>query len=229
MQPMFTFDDESARTAGAGGASETGAYAGAISTAIFTNGRDSQSAAMEFSVDSDAGKISYLRINYKGREGQPLKHGMALINAVMGLTKVKQLNATEVVNAEGEVELHCKELEGKPIGFVLQKILYTKTDGGDGYKFDIKQVYGANTHKTYKEAIDGTPAEAVDKLLSVLKDKDERTTGGAGEPQHSGGMQQRSMLGGQSQQTSKLQQAAANRQNHAAQQAAPDFDDDIPF
>ncbi|HHQ6589190.1 TPA: hypothetical protein ACSTLS_000728 [Serratia fonticola] len=228
MQPMFTFDDESARTAGAGGASETGAYAGTISTAVFTSGRDSQTETLEFSIDSDVGKISYLRINHKGREGQPLKHGMALINAVMGLTKVKQLNATEVVNTEGEVELHCKELEGKPIGFVLQKILYTKTDGGDGYRFDIKQAYGANTRKTYKEAIDGTPAEAVDKLLLVLKDKDERITGG--EPQHSGGLQQRSMLGGQqAQQTSRLQQAAANRQSHAAQQAAPDFDDDIPF
>lgn len=57
MQPMFTFDDESARTAGAGGASETGAYAGNISAAVFTTGRDSQSEAMEFSIDSDVGKL----------------------------------------------------------------------------------------------------------------------------------------------------------------------------
>ncbi|HCK02888.1 MAG TPA: hypothetical protein DHV72_23095 [Serratia grimesii] len=228
MQPMFTFDDESARTAGAGGASETGAYAGNISAAIFTTGRDSQSEAMEFSIDSDVGKINYLRINYKGREGQPLKHGAALINAIMGLTKVKQLNAVELTNGEGEIELHCKELEGKPIGFVLQKILYTKNDGGDGYKFDVKQVFGANTRKTYKEAIDNTPAEAVAKLLAVLKDKDERIANDA--PQHSGSQQQRSMLGNNANQQpqSKLQQASANRQNQSAQ-IAPDFDDDIPF
>lgn len=228
MQPMFTFDDESARTAGAGGASETGAYAGNISAAIFTTGRDSQSEAMEFSIDSDVGKINYLRINYKGREGQPLKHGAALINAIMGLTKVKQLNAVELTNGEGEIELHCKELEGKPIGFVLQKILYTKNDGGDGYKFDVKQVFGANTRKTYKEAIDNTPAEAVAKLLAVLKDKDERIANDA--PQHSGSQQQRSMLGNNANQQpqSRLQQASANRQNQNTQ-SVPDFDDDIPF
>lgn len=228
MQPMFTFDDESARTAGAGGASETGAYAGNISAAIFTTGRDSQSEAMEFSIDSDVGKINYLRINYKGREGQPLKHGAALINAIMGLTKVKQLNAVELTNGEGEIELHCKELEGKPIGFVLQKILYTKNDGADGYKFDVKQVFGANTRKTYKEAIDNTPAEAVAKLLAVLKDKDERIANDA--PQHSGSQQQRSMLGNNANQQpqSRLQQASANRQNQSTQ-SVPDFDDDIPF
>jgi len=228
MQPMFTFDDESARTAGAGGASETGAYAGNISAAIFTTGRDSQSEAMEFSIDSDVGKINYLRINYKGREGQPLKHGAALINAIMGLTKVKQLNAVEMTNGEGEIELHCKELEGKPIGFVLQKVLYTKNDGGDAYKFDVKQVFGANTRKTYKEAIDNTPAEAVTKLLAVLKDKDERIAND--DPQHSGSQQQRSMLGNNANQQpqSRLQQASANRQNQSTQ-SAPDFDDDIPF
>lgn len=225
---MFTFDDESARTAGAGGASETGAYAGNISAAIFTTGRDSQSEAMEFSIDSDVGKINYLRINYKGREGQPLKHGAALINAIMGLTKVKQLNAVEMTNGEGEIELHCKELEGKPIGFVLQKVLYTKNDGGDAYKFDVKQVFGANTRKTYKEAIDNAPAEAVAKLLAVLKDKDERIANDA--PQHSGSQQQRSMLGNNANQQpqSRLQQASANRQNQSTQ-SAPDFDDDIPF
>ncbi|HGM4943628.1 TPA: hypothetical protein ACKPW5_003092 [Serratia marcescens] len=228
MQPIFTFDDESARTAGAGGASETGAYAGNISAAIFTTGRDSQSEAMEFSIDSDVGKINYLRINYKGREGQPLKHGAALINAIMGLTKVKQLNAVEMTSGEGEIELHCKELEGKPIGFVLQKVLYTKNDGGDAYKFDVKQVFGANTRKTYKEAIDNTPAEAVTKLLAVLNDKDERIANDA--PQHSGSQQQRSMLGNNANQQpqSRLQQASANRQNQSTQ-SAPDFDDDIPF
>lgn len=228
MQPMFTFDDELARIAGAGGASETGAYAGNISAAIFTTGRDSQSEAMEFSIDSDVGKINYLRINYKGREGQPLKHGAALISAIMGLTKVKQLNAVEMTNGEGEIDLHCKELEGKPIGFVLQKVLYTKNDGGDAYKFDVKQVFGANTRKTYKEAIDNTPAEAVTKLLAVLKDKDERIANDA--QQHSGSQQQRSMLGNNANQQpqSRLQQASANRQNQSTQ-SAPDFDDDIPF
>ncbi|MHA3463248.1 hypothetical protein [Yersinia enterocolitica] len=114
MQPIFTFDQDSAKTAGAGGASETGAYAGNIASAIFTSGRDSQSEAMELCLESDIGKINYLRINYKGRDGSPLKHGSALIHAIMGLNKIKQLNAVEV-QGEQEIELHCPELEGKPV------------------------------------------------------------------------------------------------------------------
>ncbi|EPB9884066.1 hypothetical protein ACLMPM_03585 [Yersinia enterocolitica] len=225
MQPIFTFDQDSAKTAGAGGASETGAYAGNIASAIFTSGRDSQSEAMELCLESDIGKINYLRINYKGRDGSPLKHGSALIHAIMGLNKIKQLNAVEV-QGEQEIELHCPELEGKPIGFVLQKVLYTKTDGGDGYKFDIKQAFSSTSRKTFKEAVDGAPAEAVDKLLLVLKDKDEREQPGT--QTMSGQQAQRSMLGNGGQPQSRLQQVAQQRQQQAAKQA-PDFDDDIPF
>lgn len=226
MQPIFTFDDESARAAGAGAVSETGAYAGHISSAIFTTGRDSQSEAMEFSIDSDAGKISYIRINYRGREGQMLKVGSALINAIMGLTKVKQLTSVQVTNSENQPEFHCKELEGKPVGFVLQKVLYTKaTDGTDGYKFDVKQVFGANTRKTYREAIDNLPAEAVDKLLAVLKDRDDRQVN---VPQHTSMQSQQSMLNAQNNVPQSRLQQAANQRTMAAQQQ-PEFDDDIPF
>ncbi|WP_242365323.1 hypothetical protein [Yersinia enterocolitica] len=140
----------------------------------------------------------------------------------MGLNKIKRLNAVEV-QGEQEVELHCPELEGKPIGFVLQKVLYTKSDGGDGYKFDIKQAFSSTSRKTFKEAVDGTPAEAVDKLLLVLKDKDEREQPGT--QTMSGQQTQRSMLGNGAQPQSRLQQVA---QQQAAKQA-PDFDDDIPF
>lgn len=225
ITPMFTFNEESAKTSGAGGITESGAYAGVISSALFTSGRDSQSATMEFGLETDAGKVNYLRVSYLGRDGQPLKHGEAMINAIMGLTRVKQLNATEVVNDDGEAEIHCKELEGKPIGFVLQKVFYTKTDGTDGYKYEIRQAFGSNTRKTFKEASENLPAEAIDKMLETLKDRDERLTGGA--PSTSG-QPVRSMLGNQqTTQQSKLQQAANKRQTNAAPPADPD--DLIPF
>lgn len=227
MTPMFTFNEESAKTSGAGGISESGAYTGTISSASFTTGRDSQSESMEFGLETDSGKVNYLRVTYLGREGQPLKHGEATINAIMGLTRVKQLNAVEFTNEQGEIELRCRELEGKPIGFVLQKVLYTKTDGSDGYKFEIRQVFGANTRKTFKEASENLAAEAVDKLLETLKERDERVTGAGAA---NGTQMQRSMLGGGQQQTqqSRLQQVANNRQTNASQHS-PEPDDMIPF
>lgn len=233
QQPIFTFDPDSAKAAGPAGASEGGAYPGIIRSAIFTSARDasSQSQSMEFALDADVGTINYLRVSYVGRDGNPLRGGTAMINAIMGLTKVKALHATEVQNEQGEIELHCRELEGKPIGFVLQKVLYTKNDGGDGYRFEIRQAFGTNTRKTYKEAVDNLPAEVVDKLVASLTDKDERVQGGAGGPAMSGqlGNQPRSMLGGQQQQQqSRLQQNAGGRGNQQ-QQTTPDFDDSIPF
>lgn len=229
QQPIFTFDPESAKTSGPGGASETGAYTGTLRSAVFTSGRDSQSQSMEFSLDSDVGSINYLRVSYIGRDGNPLKGGTAMINAIMGLTQTKQLFSTEVQGENGP-EYHCKDLEGKPIGFVLQKVLYTKTDGGDGYKFEIRQAFGTKTRKTYKEAMDNVPAEAVEKLLSVLTDRDERQA----QPAMSGmpASNQRSMLGGNQQpagngNVSRLAQNAGGRNN--ANTPPPDFDDDIPF
>lgn len=237
QQPIFTFDADSAKAAGPSGASEGGAYAGTIKTAVFTSARDtdSQSQSMEFTLDADVGSINYLRVSYIGRDGTPLRGGTAMINAIMGLTKVTALHATEVRNEQGEIEYHCKELEGKPIGFVLQKVLYTKNDGKDGYRFEIRQAFGTKTRKTYREAVDNLPPEVVDKLVASLTDKDERIQGGGGGPAMSGqlGNQQRSMLGSQQQnqnQQSNLSRAANNRgPGNQSNNPPPDFDDDIPF
>jgi len=128
QQPILPLTQTQPKQPGPAGASEGGAYAGTIKTAVFTSARDtdSQSQSMEFALDADVGSINYLRVSYIGRDGTPLRGGTAMINAIMGLTKVTALHATEVRNEQGEIEYHCKELEGKPIGFVLQKVLYTK-------------------------------------------------------------------------------------------------------
>lgn len=231
MQPIFTFNQDDAKKAGPSGASESGAYAGIIRTALFTTSRDanSQSQSMEFCLDADVGPINFLRVSYIGRDGNPLQGGNAMIQAIMGLTGVKALHATEMVNSQNETEYHCKELEGKPIGFVLQKVLYTKNNGADGYRFEIRQAFGTKTRKTYKEGIEGLPAETVDKLVETLSDKDERQQGGNGPVGGPAGNQPRSMLAGQqSQQQSNLQRAAASGRGQQ-QPPVQDFDDDIPF
>ena len=233
MQPIFTFNQEDAKKAGPSGASESGAYAGIIRTALFTSARDanSQSQSMEFSLDADVGAINFLRVSYVGRDGNPLQGGNAMIQAIMGLTGVKALHATEVMNYQNEAEYHCKELEGKPIGFVLQKVLYTKNSGGDGYRFEIRQAFSAKSRKTYKEGIEGLLAETVDKLVASLSDKDERQPVGAGPAGGPAGNQHRSMLGGQqnNQTQSRLQQNAGSRNVGQQQSPEPDYDDQIPF
>ncbi|ADU69467.1 hypothetical protein [Pantoea sp. At-9b] len=231
QQPIFTFDSEAAKASGSGGISEGGAYAGIIKTALFSKSQDpnSQSESMEFALDSDAGLVNYLRVSYIGRDGSALKGGTAMINAIMGLTKVKALHATEVVNDQNETELHCRELEGKPVGFVLQKVLYTKNNGQDGYRFEIRQAFGANTRKTFKEAAENLPAEAVEKLVASLTDRDERQQQPQGTMSGIGGNQQRSMLGSQQQTQSRLAQNSGGRNNQQTQTQQQDWDDDIPF
>src|SRR5690606_16467209 len=80
-------------------------------------------------------------------------------------------------------------LHGKPIGLVLQKVLYTKNDGKDGYKFNIFAPFNARTELTAKEMRDGnTQPVALGGIIATLKDKDERTAGhpGAGQASTNG-------------------------------------------
>lgn len=233
MQPMsFKFDAEAAKKAGAGmGISENGAYEGVITSAIYTFGKDgSQSQGLEISFDSHGAKANYLRINFLGRDGEPT-FGMGLISALLWSAGIKEAAPIQIQGPDGP-EWHNQALEGKPAGLVLQKTLYTKNDGGDGYKMEIRQVFKCGTRKTYAEHAENSPPEAVDKLVALLKDRDERdpnttTTGQRttnGQAPANPYAQQTNQT-----QTSRLQQAAANRQNNVPQQEVPDFDDDIPF
>nr|WP_228154899.1 hypothetical protein [Klebsiella aerogenes] len=96
-QPMsFVWNTEAAslaKKAGAtGGISETGAYEGFITSAIYTFGKEgSQSQALELSLDSDGAKANYLRINYIGKDGQQT-FGMGLISALLWLPRLRALS-----------------------------------------------------------------------------------------------------------------------------------------
>lgn len=68
---------------------------------------------------------------------------------------------------------------GKKVGLFLQKVLYTKNDNSDGYKFEVRHVFQPGTRKTYAEHAENAPAETIAALELSMKDKDERTHGGA--------------------------------------------------
>ncbi|HCT3688832.1 TPA: hypothetical protein OTU24_002264 [Enterobacter hormaechei] len=226
-QPMtFMWNNETAemaKKAGAtGGISETGAYEGEIVSAVYTFGKDgSQSQALELSLDSNGLKANFLRINFLGKDGQQT-FGMGLVSALMWVAQVKQAQPQQVQSQNG-IEWHCPALVGKKVGLFLQKVLYTKNDSGDGYKFEVRHVFQPGTRKTYAEHAENAPAEAIAALELSMKDKDERIHGGAQfsgprNAQH-GGNPYANQTGGAPQ--SRLQQNSG--------QPPVDFDDDIPF
>lgn len=227
MQPMsFKFDPEAAKKAGTMGISENGAYEGVIASAIYTFGKDgSQSQALEISLDSNGAKANYLRINYLGKDGEPT-FGMGLISALMWAAGIKEAAPVQIQGPEG-VEWHNQALVGKSVGLVLQKTLYTKGDGKDGYRMEIRQAFKCGTRKTYAEHAENAPAEAVDKMVATLKDRDDRDPNAGTNAQRANGAHPPSNP--YANQTTNQPAASRLQNRNTNQQPVQDFDDDIPF
>lgn len=177
---VMSYDQESAAKAGGGEyINEGGAHICTILDAKYIDA-NTGSKGMEFSVQTDDGlKGNFMKVYYMkapatpGTQGEPIKGGWSLLNAMMGLCQVQQLTA--VMGADNAY--HCPELTGKRLGLFLQKVLYSKTQGGDGYKFDIAVPFNPIDRKTMREALDNKPAQTIDRMQSTYKDKDERTQG----------------------------------------------------
>lgn len=185
---VFQFNQQAAMAAGSlPFISETGAYVGDIKEAKYVFGQNgSKSAGLEFAISTPEGEARYLAIYFQGRDGNTAQSGYDLINAMMGINKLQGLSQVQRGN-----ESFAPELEGKKLGFILQKCLITKNDGSDSYKFEIRQVFHPGTRKTFGELVENKPAELVDKLVATLKDKDQRkkgqqTGGGYGHQQSAG-------------------------------------------
>lgn len=170
MSAVFTYNQDQAIKAGASDyISESGAYVGKLSAKWTHGSNGSQSEALELSLTSADGKANYLSIWFKKKDGTDSPSGIAMINAIMGITRVGSLSPVQSGN-----EYICPELEGKEVGLVLQKVLSNKQNGDETYKFDIKIPFHPQTRQTLKELVEKSPAVAVDTVLSALKDRDER-------------------------------------------------------
>lgn len=176
-QPIFTLNKELASKAGGGDfISETGYYVGSIDKAQYVVAATG-TMGLELSVTTDGGKANYLTLYYSKSDKSIIAGGSNMIQAIMAVTGCNTLSATQVNGAQG-VEHVAPELQGKHLGLVLQKVLYTKNDGSDGYKFQIVTV--SNQQKqTAKEMIEQNQAAKIDLMLETLKDKDERQAGKA--------------------------------------------------
>lgn len=179
MTIQFSYNQDYATKAGNSMfINETGAYVGKITTAKYTAAQ-SGALALEFSLETDEGmRCDYISVFYQGKQGEELQGGRNMIHAIMGCANVKQL--TMVKHNNDQV---APELIGKRIGFMLQKVLYTKNNGQDGYRFQLLCPFSADSRKTLAEHIENKPAERIDYLVQHTQDKDDRVK----QPSQSGG------------------------------------------
>lgn len=183
-QPIFTLNNEEAAKAGGGDfITETGYYFGQIDKAEYVTAATG-TRGIELSISTDGGKANYLTMYYAKQDNSLINGGNNMIQAIMAVTGCQQLTAIQQSGQNG-VEHIAPELTGKQLGFVLQKVLYTKNDGSDGYKLQIVVV--TNQQKqTAKEMFEQKQADKVDKILSTIKDKDERQAQSSSQPQGGG-------------------------------------------
>lgn len=174
---IFTYNHEAALTAGQGGfINESGAYVLTITEAALTTSSGG-AKAIEFSGESDDGrKVQYLSVYVSKKDGSENTFGVNMVHAIMGCAGVKQL--TNQMKAAGQFV--APEFAGKKVGLVLQKVLRSKNDGSDTYGLEIRLPFIAQTRQTLLEKAEGKSAEAVDRMVAGLKDKDERKKGSAG-------------------------------------------------
>lgn len=191
MQRSYTVDTDAARQANANNyIDQSGKYKGEFTLAESVTSKKGTDG-IEFSFKNDDGQqANYLTLWTHNESGEPL-YGFKVLSAIMTVMGIKELAPKQgnIKDKDGNPKqvIAFPQLHGKPIGLVLQKVLYTKNDGKDGYKFNIFAPFQSNTELTAKEVLDGSSQpKALAGIVATLKDKDERTAGHAGGQSQSG-------------------------------------------
>lgn len=180
----YTADPAAARQANQNNyVDQSGKYIGEFTLAEAVTSRQGTDG-IEFSFKTREGQqANYLTLWTHNAKGEAL-YGYKVLSAIMTVMGVqalepKQGNIKGPDGAPRQVTAF-PALHSKPVRLVLQKVLYTKNDGKDGYKFNIFAPFNAQTELTAKEMLDGnTQPAALGGIIATLKDKDERTAGHA--------------------------------------------------
>jgi single-strand DNA-binding protein len=129
------------------------------------------SQGMEFEIKTDSGQSAkFITIYYKKADGAVINSGYSTLCGIMfflGLQGLSMQNAG--------ADSFAPELAGQKVGLFLQKVLYTKNAGGEGYKFDIRAPYKFDTLHTVREAQENKQPTAIQNWINSYQDKDERT------------------------------------------------------
>ena len=194
---------------------ETGAYSGNIIYAReLTAGTGATGMRIKFkSVDgAEANMLDLYTHNANGGE----TYGLKQVNALMTCAETRTLTPTPATveeydfNSGGNVNIQTQvfqELNGKPIGLILQKELYTKNNGDDGDRINFFAPFNPTNQKMAAEVLENKPAKSLEQIISKIKDKDKRNKNqGAAQGSYSGG-----------------------QQSSQQDEGFDDFDDDLPF
>lgn len=180
---VLVYNQEAAVKAGGGDhVSDGGAYVVTITEAKYEKSAQKKTDCLVFAVKTDDGLTAqYLRVFFakapsvEGQAGEPIKSGVSMLNAMMGLSRVTGITAVD----RKDKGWHCPELEGKKMGMFLQKVIYSKNDGSQGYKFEIVVPFNPVDKKTMREIVENKPAQTIDRMLASYKDKVEGGNNGA--------------------------------------------------
>ena len=164
------FNSEAAMKAGGGDyLQEGGAYPLVITSAKYVNAKTG-SRGMEFEIKTDAGQTAkFITIYFQKADGSTIGGGYSTLCGIMYFLGLQGLTMQQA-----GADSFAPELAGKRVGMFLQKVLYTKGDGGEGYKFEIRAPFNPDGLHTVKEASDKSEAKTINNWSASYKDKDDR-------------------------------------------------------
>lgn len=171
---------------------EKGAYKGTfIRAEAVVSEKGTQ--GIEFAFKSDMGQTAdYLTIWTVNSEGKEL-YGRKVIDALMTCLALRGINAQQAMvkkyNHETRQEENVKaivfpELMNKPIGLLLVREEYEKTNGGTDWKMTIVGCFETQQHLTPKEILERSGPGQLDKMVALLQDRPLKKRGGSGMQDH---------------------------------------------
>lgn len=180
----YSFDEDSASAADnvANRIDQSAAYIGRFKSVNAMKSEKKGTAGVHFEFESPGGGNAGLDLWTQKADGTSVFG----INQLMAMQAVLGLRGLESRPGKYEafVDGTRQEVEGqvfpqlcdKDIGLVLQKELYTKQDGKEGFRMGIQGVFHATSRLTASEIKErATKPEKLEKMLRGLKNKDSRT------------------------------------------------------
>ena len=159
---------------------ETGKYVGKFTRAedIAT---DKGTKGIDFSFLANDGRKTRFALYTEKADGQKIGIGHGFVMAMMTCLKLRGIRATTTqvpkwdagANAEVITNAQCfADLMGKPIGVLLEKESYTKSDGGDGTRMVLAGVFQAETELMASEILDNkVQPQQLSKVIDTLRDR----------------------------------------------------------
>lgn len=174
MQAFIQYDQESGVKSGGGDfLTEGGAYICEITSATYSKAATG-THGIEIEIKTDTGlKGRYIKVYYAKSDNTLVASGQSILNAMMGILGGNALTFSSTQRNGKDVN-YVPELEGKAMGLFINKKLYSKSGGGDGYGFEIQTPFNPSTGQTLREMIEGKQAQTIERLTNSYADKDER-------------------------------------------------------